>query len=136
MTVAALEADVLRQCLQHELSELPRSFFRASAKPVGAAWQLAVGADLALPEVEGPRSLQVRLANAYVDRVLAAAETDAVVADRFLRISSLIDPPRHLAHPALAIRVCANNVRRRRGVAAAPSTVDTERQESARPAHR
>jgi hypothetical protein len=27
------------------------------------AWQLAIGADLSLPEVEGPRPLPVRIAN-------------------------------------------------------------------------
>ncbi|MEU5844361.1 2-polyprenyl-6-methoxyphenol hydroxylase-like oxidoreductase [Rhodococcus sp. NPDC047139] len=127
MTVAALEANALRQCLRHGDDDLARRFFRAAAKPIGAAWQLAVGADLALPEVEGPRPLPTRLGNAYVDRVLAAAETDAVVVDRFLRVSSLMDPPRFLFHPALVRRVCADGLRRHREAVRAPAPTENDR---------
>ena len=57
----------LRGCLRHGDRDLSRRFFRAAAKPIAAAWQLAAGGDLALPEVEGPRPLSVRIANAYMD---------------------------------------------------------------------
>lgn len=129
MTVAALEAHALRKCLGRSDSGMASRFFRASVRPVGTAWKFAIGSDLALPEVEGPRPWGVRIGNAYVDRILTAAETDPAVADRFLRISGLYDPPRTLAHPALVARVCAANVRRRR------STSNAERYDtSAAPA--
>lgn len=113
MTVAALEAQELRKCLSRTGSAMASRFFRASARPVGTAWKFAIGADLALPEVDGPRPWSVRIGNAYVDRILAAAETDPSVALRFLRINGLYDPPRNLAHPALVARVCAASLRRR-----------------------
>ena len=55
MTVAALEAAVLRDCLCRGDRDLSRRFFRAAAKPIGTAWRLALAADLAVPEVPGRR---------------------------------------------------------------------------------
>ena len=76
MSVAALQAAALRDTLAGGDRDLARRFFRAAAKPVNMAWQLTVGADLALPQVQGPRPLPVRVINAYVNRVLTAAERD------------------------------------------------------------
>jgi 2-polyprenyl-6-methoxyphenol hydroxylase-like FAD-dependent oxidoreductase len=53
MSVAALEAIALRRCLARGDRRLARRFFRAAGKVVAPAWELAVGGDLALPEVEG-----------------------------------------------------------------------------------
>lgn len=113
MTVAALEALALRDCLRRGESDLPRRFFRAAAKPIGVAWQLAVGADLALPEIPGKRTLATRISNAYVQRYLAAAESDALLAERFFRVVGFVDPPARLLHPAVVQRVLARNRRRR-----------------------
>ena len=105
MTVAALDALALRDCLREGDHDLPRRFFGSSAKAIGVAWDLAVGSDLALPEVEGKRSVAVRLTNLYTDRILAAAESDPVVAERFLRVIHLVDPPSRLLRPAVLFRV-------------------------------
>jgi 2-polyprenyl-6-methoxyphenol hydroxylase-like FAD-dependent oxidoreductase len=115
MTVAALEALALQRCLRRGEDGLARRHFQATAKAVGVAWQMATGADLSLPEVEGPRPLPVRIANNYVDRVLAAAESDIVVAEQFARVIAFLDPPTSLFHPALIARVAATNLRRRKG---------------------
>ena len=115
MTVAALEALALQRCLRRGENGLARRHFQATAKAVGVAWNMATGADLSLPEVEGPRPLSVRIANNYVDRVLAAAESDIVVAEQFARVISFLDPPTSLFHPALIARVATTNLRRRKG---------------------
>jgi len=83
MTVAAAEAVALRECLERGERELARRFFRATSKPIDHAWQMSVGADLALPQVEGRRPLRVRAVNAYLRRLRARAEGDAVVAGAF-----------------------------------------------------
>ena len=113
MTVAALEALALQRCLRRGENCSARRHFQATAKAVGVAWQMATGADLSLPEVEGPRPLPVRIANKYVDRVLAAAESDIVVAEQFARVIGFLDPPTTLFHPALIARVALTNLRRR-----------------------
>jgi hypothetical protein len=93
--------------------DLARRFFRAAAKPVNLAWQLTIGSDLALPQVQGPRPLPGRVINAYVNRVLTAAEHDPVVAGQFLRVAALQDPVTRLFRPSAARRVLLGNLRRR-----------------------
>ena len=53
MTVAAAQAVALRDCLERGGRDLARRFFSAASVPIDHAWELSVGADLALPEVEG-----------------------------------------------------------------------------------
>jgi 2-polyprenyl-6-methoxyphenol hydroxylase-like FAD-dependent oxidoreductase len=113
MSVATLQAAALRDTLAGGDRDLARRFFRAAAKPVNMAWQLTVGSDLALPQVEGPRPLPVRVINAYVNRVLTAAEHDPVVAEQFFRVAALQDPASRLFRPSTARRVLVGNLRRR-----------------------
>jgi 2-polyprenyl-6-methoxyphenol hydroxylase-like FAD-dependent oxidoreductase len=105
MTVAAAEAIVLRDCLRRGERNLPRRFFGASAKKVRVAWQTAVGSDLALPEVAGPRPLSMRITNAYLNRVMTAAETDPVVTQQFLRVIGMLDTPTQLLRPSIVVRL-------------------------------
>jgi 2-polyprenyl-6-methoxyphenol hydroxylase-like FAD-dependent oxidoreductase len=115
MTVAALQAQALRQCLDRGVNGLARRYFRAAAKPIGVAWRFAVGGDLNLPEVEGPRPLSLRLANKYVDRIQTATESDLVVAEQFIKVVAFVDPPMRLLRPKMIIRVAnANSHRRQR----------------------
>ena len=104
MTVALLQAEALRRCLVDGHSDLGRRYFRTAAKPVGVAWQFATGADLRLPEIEGHRPLSMRLTNSYADRLQAAAKDDPLVAEQFLRVVGLIDPPAKLVHPQMVLR--------------------------------
>jgi 2-polyprenyl-6-methoxyphenol hydroxylase-like FAD-dependent oxidoreductase len=119
MSVAALEAVALRRCLERRAGDLGRRFLRAAAKVVDPAWDMAIGGDLALPEVEGDRPLGVRLSNAYVERLLRVAERDPVVATAFGDVSDLLKPPTHVMAPRILWRVLRGNVRRGRARAAA-----------------
>jgi hypothetical protein len=113
MSVAALQAAALQDSLASGDGDLARRFFRAAAKPIDVAWQLTAGSDLALPQVQGPRPLPVRVINTYVNRMLTAAERDRVVAERFLRVAALQDPVTRLFRLPTALRVLLGNLRRR-----------------------
>jgi 2-polyprenyl-6-methoxyphenol hydroxylase-like FAD-dependent oxidoreductase len=117
MTIAGLEAMALRDCLSCGTSDLARRFFRAAAVPIRQAWELSANPDLCLPEIEGTPPMLTRLLNAYVDRVLTAAEYDTAAVDQFFRVTALIDPATRLLRPRIMWRAALANRRRlRRGV--------------------
>ncbi|HXO82489.1 MAG TPA: 2-polyprenyl-6-methoxyphenol hydroxylase-like oxidoreductase [Mycobacterium sp.] len=122
MTVAALEAMALRDCLLRGRRNLARRYFRAAAKSIGVAWRMGAGSDLAFPEVQGRRPLSMRVTNRLADWVLTACESDAVIVEKFFRVNNLIDPPVRLMHPYFVSRVAAVNMRRRQGDHATPAT--------------
>src|SRR5213083_222653 len=74
MTVAACEAMVLRRCLEQGRAQLAPRFFTAAGKVIDVPWDIAVGADLAFPWVEGPRTARGKFIGRYLARVHAAAE--------------------------------------------------------------
>ena len=64
-----------------------------------------MGADLALPEVKGRRSVRVRVINAYLRRLRATAEDDLPVAGAFSAVVGMLERPGRLLRPAIAVRV-------------------------------
>jgi 2-polyprenyl-6-methoxyphenol hydroxylase-like FAD-dependent oxidoreductase len=113
MTVAALEALVLRECLAGGTADLARRFFRAAAVPIRQAWELSANPDLCLPEIDGTPPLFTRLLSAYMDRVLTAAEYDAAAVNQFLRVTTMLDPAVRLLRPGIVWRAAMANRRRR-----------------------
>ncbi|ORA10463.1 FAD-dependent oxidoreductase [Mycobacterium arosiense] len=114
MTVAALEALALRDCLSCGAQDLALRFFRAAAVPIRQAWELSANPDLCLPEIEGTAPLLTRLLNGYIDRILTVTEYDAVAVDRFVRVIALIDPASRLLHPRMMWRAALADLRRPR----------------------
>ncbi len=105
MTVAASEALLLQQQLALGAAGIARRFLRAAAKVVDIPWQLAVGGDLAIDRVPGPRPLPIRVVNAYVARVLAVAPNDPAVSLAFQRVIHMLAPPASLFAPRILRRV-------------------------------
>ncbi len=121
MTVAACEALALGEALAAGRTGLARRFFRAAARVVDIPWQLAVGADLALPVVPGRRPMPVRLVNAYIGRLQRAAARDPVVASAFLMVMHLVNQPPTLFAPGVLWRVLARGGRPARASGGAPT---------------
>ncbi|WP_133066857.1 FAD-dependent oxidoreductase [Mycolicibacterium sphagni] len=109
MTVAAMDAMALRRCLRVGDGDLPRRFFRESAKTIGVAWRNAISADLALPDVAGERTLGIRINNRFSEWVLTAVETDLVVTSQFFRVLGMLDSPARLMRPSILARVIRAN---------------------------
>lgn len=105
MTVASLQAQALRACLADGTEDVARRFFRAASKVIEVPWSLAAGGDLAVPEVEGRRSLPTRLLNRYVTRIHRAASWDPRVAVVFFRVAGMLESPSALMRPAFMRRV-------------------------------
>jgi 2-polyprenyl-6-methoxyphenol hydroxylase-like FAD-dependent oxidoreductase len=112
MSVAALEALALRECLGAGPAGLARRFFAEVAGIVEIPWGIAVGADLRFPGIQGARTAKVRLINAYLARFHLAAATDPVLGGAFLRVINLMDRPEGLLRPTIALRVLRGNLRR------------------------
>jgi 2-polyprenyl-6-methoxyphenol hydroxylase-like FAD-dependent oxidoreductase len=104
MTVAALQALALRASAAADPRNPARSFFAAADRIISVAWRMGVSADLALPEVAGPRPVTTRVLNRYMRRVFAAAATDDVVSRQLMRVTGLLDPPVRLFRPAVLRR--------------------------------
>ena len=113
MSVAALEAESLAECLQGGPVDLPRRFYRRVAKVIDTPWRLAAGADLAHPKVVGSRTPATRIANWYVGNVLRAATLDEEVCRAFMMVSGLVAPPSTLFRPRIALRVLGRALVRR-----------------------
>ncbi|WP_063794009.1 FAD-dependent oxidoreductase [Streptomyces graminilatus] len=106
MTVAASEAIVLRDCLRTgRPQDLARRFFAGAAKLIDVPWNIAVGADLRYPEVDGPRNATTGFLNGYVARVHRAALTYPPAGRAFLAVANLTAPPTRLFSPGILLRV-------------------------------
>ncbi len=118
MTVAALEALTLRRHLQQGRPPQARRFFHDIARVIDAPWGMASGGDLAWPGVEGRRTPAIRMANAYMGRLMYGALYDARITEAFMRVAGLMDPPQALMRPSMVLRVLRQSRRRPEAAAA------------------
>lgn len=107
MTVAAVEAMVLRDCLNESRDDVPRRFYRQAARFIDIPWDMAAGGDLAVPTTVGRRTMKVRFLNRYIAKVLRAAEVDTVVSLTFHQTVNLTSRPERLFAPHMLKRVLA-----------------------------
>ncbi|MEN3539945.1 FAD-binding monooxygenase [Microbispora sp. ZYX-F-249] len=105
MTVAALEALTLRSHLAEGAPPRPQRFLKDIAAVIDVPWNISAGGDLAFPQIEAPRPLMVRMMNAYMARLQAAATRDGAVTRTFMRVAGLVDPPQALMAPGMMLRV-------------------------------
>lgn len=132
MSVAALEAVALGSVLESGEPSVGKRFFRQAARIIDTPWTTAVGNDLRMPEVTGPRTAVGTLINAYMARLHRAAHRDATLAITFMRVANLLEHPARLFAPGIVARVLrgALPLRLRRAVerAQAPAGLDSSRE--------
>jgi flavin-dependent dehydrogenase len=109
MSVAALQAEVLRRELAAGRDGLERRVARGAAEVAAVPWALVSGTVRRFPGMP-PKPLRERLLDRYLARLVTTATRDDVVATAFLRVVNLVAPPRSLLAPRLARRVLAARV--------------------------
>jgi 2-polyprenyl-6-methoxyphenol hydroxylase-like FAD-dependent oxidoreductase len=110
MTMAALQALALRDCLDNGDVELARRFFASAAQPIAQAWARNRSAERG-PVTTGRWSWRKRLRSKIIETCLVAASNDAAVAESLLRVVHLIDPPSRLNNPTLLLRIATVSAR-------------------------
>jgi 2-polyprenyl-6-methoxyphenol hydroxylase-like FAD-dependent oxidoreductase len=105
MSVSALEAQALGECLAAGDERLSHRFFTRASRIADIPWTIATGEDLRYPQVEGQRPPGHALINRYMERVHHAATHDATVCRRFFEVANLLAPPTAVMAPAIMGRV-------------------------------
>jgi 2-polyprenyl-6-methoxyphenol hydroxylase-like FAD-dependent oxidoreductase len=106
MTVAALEAEALMDCLHcHGRADeaFRRDYFRRADAAIEVPWALSSGENFKYQQTTGRRPLSFPLTRLYKDR-LATCGNAAVIHD-FYRVVSLSAPPRILLRPRVVARM-------------------------------
>jgi 2-polyprenyl-6-methoxyphenol hydroxylase-like FAD-dependent oxidoreductase len=111
MTVAALEALTLRDCLRSGDAPLAQRFFGAAARYIGATWAGNQARTRVTSPTRDRRSMRERLQDWTARAALNASAHDVVLTERFLRVTNFIDPPARLQDPALIPRIVLANLR-------------------------
>jgi 2-polyprenyl-6-methoxyphenol hydroxylase-like FAD-dependent oxidoreductase len=114
MTIAALEALTLRDCLgTGGNTALAQRYFRATTRYIGATWVVNQTRSRATSPTRDRSSVGVRLQDWLAKAALNAAAHDLVLTERFFRVSNFVDPPSRLRDPALLPRVFWGSLRAR-----------------------
>ena len=92
MTVAALEATALRECLLDATGDLRQRFFAAAADHIGPMWASNQFNDLYLANAEPAHSASKELLD-FREAVLTAAESSPALTEKLFRSMNLVDPP-------------------------------------------
>lgn len=92
MTVAALDASALRECLSHGDVDLSRRFFDAAAGHIGPLWTSNEFNDLYMHAGHGGPAIPKELLQ-FREQVLAGAENSPALTEKLFRTMNLVDPP-------------------------------------------
>ncbi|WP_428340827.1 FAD-dependent oxidoreductase [Mycobacterium sp.] len=110
MTMAALQALALRDCLYSGAAGLARRFFPSAAQPIAQVWARNRSNER-MPLTTGRRSLRKRLRSQIIKSTLVAASEDPVVTESLLRVAHLIGQPNQLNNPKLLLRIAIVSAR-------------------------
>ncbi|MFJ3042611.1 FAD-dependent oxidoreductase [Streptomyces tendae] len=108
MSVAAFGARVLGRELERaggpDAPGLARRVLRGAARPVDAAWAMAVGQDVLYPGTRGGRpGIADRAVTAYTRRMTRAAAGSFAAASAIWDVTSMRTPPTRMFHPAAVL---------------------------------
>jgi 2-polyprenyl-6-methoxyphenol hydroxylase-like FAD-dependent oxidoreductase len=106
MTSATLHASCLSSYLRSgtPLDQPAWEYFQQVKVIVDAAWQVSTFADLSLPHVDGPYPRGYKAIKWVSGLVFKASMTDATIAERLAKVTTMLAPPGSLARPGTLLR--------------------------------
>lgn len=110
MSVAAMEAKALDECLTAGIEGLAPRFYARIRRIIDIPWAIATGEDFRFPQVEGQRPIGFWLINRYLEQVHEAASCDRLVCRKFFDVLNLLAPPPSLMAPHVLGRVLLRSV--------------------------
>ena len=111
MTMTSLQARELQRLLAGRDGDLSANFRRAVAKNTFPVWHMNAIGDHILHGADGKRPVWYRPVGNLFDQFLAAAETEPVLGEWFLRRFSLLDSLYMVPSPRLVARTVRHNAR-------------------------
>jgi hypothetical protein len=111
MTMTAIQAGNLRTALESRDTNLAGVLAKATAKTTWPVWIMTAIGDLALHNATGEAKWWFKPVGSLFDQFLGAAETDAVLAEWFLRRFSLLDSLYMVPSARLVGRTIRHNMR-------------------------
>jgi 2-polyprenyl-6-methoxyphenol hydroxylase-like FAD-dependent oxidoreductase len=111
MTIAALEALTLRDCLCSGDSQLAQRFFGATTRYIGSTWAGNQARERIASRSHGRPPMRQWFQSWAVKAGLNAACYDIVLTERLMRVFNFIDPPSRLQDPTLVPRIVMVNLR-------------------------
>jgi 2-polyprenyl-6-methoxyphenol hydroxylase-like FAD-dependent oxidoreductase len=118
MTTGALEAvelgNVLREYIGKNDAGMTKIYQARLAKVIEMPWLMATGEDLRYPGTEGGKTkLQDRLVQKYIERFIDAMPLHPEIADSFIQVMNLMQPPSSLFQPAIVFKVVSSMFRQK-----------------------
>ncbi len=110
MTTAAMEAEALGKLLNEytgrSTAGMTKVFQTRLAKVIETPWLMATSEDLRYPATEGEApNWRIRFVQQYIQRIIAIMPDYPEVADTFLHVMNLVQPPTQLFRPGILIKV-------------------------------
>ena len=90
MTSAAMTAVWLRTCLRSGLPGLTRRYFNGVRRIIDVPWAITVGNDLRFPEVDGPRTPQLKATQRLPRAAAPRGDGRHGVGETFLRVANFL----------------------------------------------
>ena len=107
LSVAAMEAVQLHQCLSEGLEGISRRYFDQIEPIVSESWSVTAR-DLLFPQSSEEQSTTSKVIDKYIDLLKDAASDDPMIADEYMRVSLMEKSPKALYRPVIAWRVLRN----------------------------
>ncbi|MUL36009.1 FAD-dependent oxidoreductase [Gloeocapsopsis dulcis] len=106
MTIAAIAAETLDQCLKQGLSGLSKRFQTQLAQVNAVPWTLATSEDYRYRGTEGkPATQKTKLMHWYMNRVMLLSTKNIGVRSQLLQVMHMLKTPNALFHPKIVALV-------------------------------